>query len=77
MVYVAPARVNTIDYVTIATLGNALDFGDLTQARFYPGACSSNIRGVFGGGDTPSASDVIDYVTNRSNRKCSRFWRFN
>ncbi len=24
---------NVIDYVTIANLGNATDFGDLTQAR--------------------------------------------
>ena len=25
------ARVNTIDFITIATLGNAQDFGDATQ----------------------------------------------
>ena len=27
-----PSNVNTIDYVTIASTGNANDFGDLTQA---------------------------------------------
>jgi hypothetical protein len=27
------ANYNTIDYVTIATTGNATDFGDLTQGR--------------------------------------------
>jgi hypothetical protein len=26
-------ELNTIDYITIATLGNATDFGDLTSAR--------------------------------------------
>ena len=42
--------VNTIDYVTIATLGNASDFGDLTQARTAYGSAASSTRGVFGGG---------------------------
>ena len=41
---------NKIDYVTIASKGDAIDFGDLTQARFAPSACSSSTRGVFGGG---------------------------
>jgi len=31
---------NTIDYVEIATPGNAVDFGDLTQARRETGATS-------------------------------------
>ena len=52
----------TIDYVTIATLGNAVDFGDLTIARHSLGGCASQTRGIFGGGDS-STSDVIDYVT--------------
>ena len=30
----------TIDYITIATTGNATDFGDLTVARYKVGACS-------------------------------------
>ena len=36
---------NTIDYVTIATTGNATDFGDLTVTRYYTGGCSSSTRG--------------------------------
>jgi hypothetical protein len=66
---------NVIDYVTIASTGNATDFGDLTQARTYPGACSNNTRGVFGGGygqytGTPSVApkyNIIDYITIASN----------
>ena len=59
---------NVIDYVTIATTGNATDFGDLTVARHSPAACSDGIYGLFGGGFIPadptgSASNVIDYVT--------------
>ena len=56
-----------MDYVTIASAGNATDFGDLTQARRSAGATSSSTRGVFAGGrstDSPAAeSDVIDYIT--------------
>ena len=29
------------EYVTIATRGNAADFGDLLEARWYAGACAS------------------------------------
>ena len=49
--------------MTIATLGNARDFGDLTGNRAgMGGGCASPTRGVFGGGYTPSLSDVMDSV---------------
>jgi hypothetical protein len=58
---------NTIDYVTIATTGNATDFGDLTAGKMSGAACSSSTRGLFGGGYTTAAFasyiNVIDYVT--------------
>ena len=38
---------NTIDYVTIASLGNAADFGDLTLAK-YSGAACSEVHGGLG-----------------------------
>ena len=47
--------VNEIEYITMASVGNGTDFGDLTVAREVPAACSSPTRGVCGGGDTPSA----------------------
>ena len=53
---------NTIDYITIATLGNASDFGDLTVARRRIASASSSTRGVFAGGYSPD-KDEIDYVT--------------
>ena len=56
-------RVNTIDYVTIGTLGNATDFGDLQSTRGYSGACSSATRGLIAGAWNPSTQDIIDYVT--------------
>ena len=36
---------NVIDYVTIATLGNAKDFGDLTQIRNSAVHVSSDLHG--------------------------------
>ena len=52
-------------YITIASEGNATNFGELTVARHYTGAVSSSVRGVFGGGFTgPSTTrkNTIDFV---------------
>jgi len=62
-----PSYKNIIDYVTMASAGNAIDFGDLsTTNRAYIGATSSSTRGIFGGGYTSSPSgatvNIIDYV---------------
>ncbi len=54
---------NTIDYVTIAQTGNAVDFGDHSQTRGDIAALSSTTRGVFAGGYTPSNVNTIDFVT--------------
>jgi hypothetical protein len=65
----ADAGLKQINYVTIASLGDAQDFGDLTSnGRRYVAATSSPTRGVFAGGrdsfDTPLVNqDIIDYVT--------------
>lgn len=58
-------RSNVIAYITIATTGDATDFGDLTVTRNWLAGCSSPTRGVFGGGETASdtSSNVIDYIT--------------
>jgi hypothetical protein len=57
---------NDIEYVSIATTGNSIFFGDLSVTRGDTGACASSTRGIFAGGYTmPSYvdSNVIDYVT--------------
>ena len=53
---------DTIDYVTIAQTGNAVDFGNLTQARAAAAACSSTTRGVFMGGYHPTQVNIMDSV---------------
>jgi hypothetical protein len=57
----ASGTVNIIDYVTITSLGNAIDFGDLYFATYYPAALASTTRGVFAG--SAGISNVIQYVT--------------
>ena len=67
---------NTIDYITISTLGNATTFGVLSQTRFSLSACSSSTRGVFGGGYSPSVAsrvNTIDFVTISSTGNAADF----
>ena len=55
---------NIIDFITIATTGNASDFGDLSSGRYVMGGTASSTRGVFAGGTVPGAkTNVIEYVT--------------
>ena len=56
-------QTDTIQFVTIATLGNSQDFGDLTQNRNGLGAMSSPTRVVFAGGSIfPSHFNVMDKI---------------
>ena len=57
----SPIATNTIEYVTISTLGNSKDFGDLNVSRGFARATASWTRGIFAGG-RPSHEE-IDYVT--------------
>ena len=54
------ANVNIIDYVTIASVGNASDFGDLTITIGYRAGTSNGTRGIIGGG---WGKDEIEYFT--------------
>ena len=57
-------RTDTIQYITIATLGNAIDFGNLLAATRLQDAVSSHTRGVMCGGNTsPADVNTIEYVT--------------
>ena len=74
--YASPStgtRYNIIDFVTIATTGNAQDFGDLTVTRWKPAACADATRGVFAGGGTPSNLNVIDFITIQSTGDATDF----
>jgi hypothetical protein len=53
---------DVIDYVTIATTGNATDFGNLLSNKRFMGGASGDGRGLFFGGGEPS-QNVIQYIT--------------
>ena len=65
------AALRNIDYATIASLGNASSFGELTVGKTVKFSASSPTRGVFGSGRATTSShasgitftNVIDYVT--------------
>jgi len=67
--YIGPgftSRVNIMDFITISTLGNTADFGDLIDESASGGGCSNSIRGLFFGGQatpSPVRSNVIEYMT--------------
>ena len=58
---------NVIDYITIASTGNATDFGDMLTGIHAGGSCSPGTYGYFLGGDstpyTPTNSNVIQRIT--------------
>ena len=58
---------NIIQYITIASTGNASDFGDLFEARGNASGLSNSTTAVFAGGCTDNggstATNTIDYVT--------------
>ena len=59
----APALKDEIEYITISTLGNSTDFGNLTAAKTGNAGCSSRTRGIFANGASPDRGNVIDFVT--------------
>ena len=69
----SPGVTDTIDYVEFASNGNAVDFGNLSQARRKPASVSSSTRGVFCAGATPGVTDVLDFITILSTGNAADF----
>ena len=55
---------NTICTIEIATIGNAIDFGDLSARRGYPGACGDPVRMVIFGGYNNSVGSPLGLKTS-------------
>ena len=66
---------NTIDYVTISTTGNAIDFGDLTDRTSRSSGCGNSTRGIMGGGRNPTTIplNVMNYITIASTGNAQDF----
>ena len=69
-----PSVSNVIDYITIATIGDSTDFGDLTQARGDGGTMGNSTRITYAMGyGAPAYRNNIDYVTIASTGNATDF----
>ena len=67
-------KTDTMEYITIATLGNVVDFGNLAGATTSQMGTTNNIRGVFCGGYiAPAEINVIQYITIASTGNTTDF----
>ena len=53
---------NTMEFVTISTLGNATDFGDMQEGRVFCSSASNAVRGIIVGDSYP-ITNVITFIT--------------
>ena len=59
-----PAGVNVINRITMASLGNGVDYGDLLTNRAGAGGVSNQIRAIIMGGNADSpVTNVIEYFS--------------
>jgi len=58
-----PSFYNRINYITIASTGNAQDFGDVITATRGGSTMSNSNRALFAGGGTPSNQNIINFFT--------------
>ena len=56
-------RTDRIDFITIPSAGDAVDFGNLTQARSAASAVASTTRAMLLGGTVSPTVNIVDYVT--------------
>ena len=56
-------EVKTIDFVTISTLGDAVNFGELITERNSHSGCSNSTRGLIVSGQNPSNLNSIEFIT--------------
>jgi len=67
-----PSITDSIDFITISTMGNAQDFGNSTDSRYTYSTCASSTRGFMGGGFS-GLVDTIDFVTFASTGNATDF----
>ena len=67
----APGNTDAIDFITISTLGNSQDFGNLTTSLSNTGSGASRTRGLICGGE-PLRAD-IEFVTFASTGNATDF----
>ena len=53
---------DVLDFVTIASTANAIDFGNMQSTGYSYGTASNETRGLFAGGYRPNNSAVVDTI---------------
>jgi hypothetical protein len=75
--FIVDGRTNVIEYITIATTGNSVDFGDQLFRSLAVGAsCSNETRGILFGGysfEPTEVTNVIQYITIASTGNSTDF----
>ena len=67
------AQLRSIEYVTIASLGNAISFGDLSVETRRVAGTSSETRALIGGGFRATYTTAVEFVTIASTGNASNF----
>ena len=67
---------NKIDFITIASTGNATDFGDLSVARRSAAGTANSTHSIFAGGYLPGVSNTIDRVVIQTTGNAADFGDF-
>ena len=67
------SALNTIEYVTISTTGNAIDFGDAQTTGQNLGAANNSTRIVFAEGGSPSIVNTISLLTTATTGNATDF----
>ena len=73
----ASSAINVIQAITISSLGNTTDFGDLVsnqEARYNVGSCTDCVRGIFAGGThSGGRTNVIGAVNLATEGTANKF----
>ena len=59
----SPANFNSLEFITISTLGNGADFGDTSVTASYRNAAGNAVRGLIAGGYAPTSNNTIEFIT--------------
>ena len=68
-----PSVSDVCDYITMASTGDATDFGDTSAARRITSGFSSPTRGIIAGGMEPAKVNTMEYITIASTGNTTDF----
>ena len=64
---------NSIDFIRMASTGNAIEFGQLTSSRSHGSGMGTGTRGIFAGMGNPGLNNFIDFINFSTTGNASDF----